>query len=97
LRTMNPAASVPATVMAGQTLDPAEALLPDSAVVGKRRLQVVYGKELYYVEGEAALMAISVSTEGAFTLGLPQHLFESSDLLQPGGVSPTYDVSADGE
>ncbi len=55
------------------------------------------GKELFYVEGEAALMAISVSTEGAFTLGQPQHLFESSDLLQPGGSTPTYDVSADGE
>ena len=55
------------------------------------------GKELYYVEGEAALMVVSVSTEGAFTLGQPQHLFESSDLLQPGGVSPTYDVSADGQ
>jgi len=55
------------------------------------------GKELYYVEGEAALMAVSVSTEGAFTLGQPQQLFEASDLLQPSGATPTYDVSADGQ
>ncbi len=54
-------------------------------------------KELYYVEGEATLMAVSVSTDGVFTLGQPRQLFESSDLRQPGGVSPTYDVSADGE
>ncbi len=54
-------------------------------------------KELYYVEGEEALMAVSVSTEGVFTLGQPQQLFESSDLRQPLGVSPTYDVSADGQ
>jgi Tol biopolymer transport system component len=54
------------------------------------------GKELYYVEGEAALMAVSVSAEGALTLGQPQQLFETSDLRQPNAVTPTYDVSADG-
>jgi Tol biopolymer transport system component len=53
------------------------------------------GKELYYVEGGAALMAVSVSTEGAFTLGQPQQLFESSDLRA--GGTPSYDVSADGQ
>ena len=56
------------------------------------------GKEFYHVEGQAVLMAVSVSTEGVFTLGQPQQLFESSDLIElGGGVSPTYDVSADGQ
>jgi hypothetical protein len=54
------------------------------------------GKELYYVEDRAALMVVSVSTEGVFTLGQPQQLFESSDLGRDGGT-PTYDVSADGQ
>ena len=53
------------------------------------------GRELYYWGGGAALMAVSVSTEGVFTLGQPQQLFESSDLRS--GGSPTYDVSADGQ
>lgn len=48
------------------------------------------------MEGEAALMTVSVSTEGALTLGQPQQLFEASDLRLPNGVTPTYDVSADG-
>lgn len=56
------------------------------------------GKELYYVEGDT-LMAVSVSTESALTLGLPQSLFATPNLdpirspAQPGG----YDVSADGQ
>jgi hypothetical protein len=41
-------------------------------------------------------MVVSVSTEGVFTLGQPQQLFESSDLGRGPG-SPTYDVSADGQ
>ena len=53
------------------------------------------GKELYYVAG-ANLMAVSVSTEPTFTLGQPQPLFESADLITNGGAT-TYDVAADGE
>ncbi len=53
------------------------------------------GKELYYVEGQGGLMAVSVATEPRFTLGQPQRLFESPDLQ--GGGAPLYDVSADGQ
>ncbi len=54
------------------------------------------GRELYYVEGDT-LMAVSVSTESAFTLGQPQQLFESPDLISGNASASTYDVSADGE
>ena len=55
------------------------------------------GRELYYVEGDT-LMAVSVSTESAITLGQPQQLFEAPGLvLAVGGTNGGYDVSADGE
>ena len=54
------------------------------------------GKELYYVEGQGALMAVPVATEPGFTLGQPQQLFETPDLVRLGGA-PQYDVSADGQ
>ena len=41
LRTTNLAASVPATAVAGQTLNPVEALPPDAVVVGKRKLRAL--------------------------------------------------------
>jgi len=53
------------------------------------------GKELYYVEN-TALMAVAVSTEPEFTLGQPQILFESADLVG-GPEAVQYDVSADGQ
>ena len=53
------------------------------------------GKRLYYVEGEDALMTVSISTEPAFTLGQPQVQFESRDLGS--GLGAAYDVSADGQ
>jgi Tol biopolymer transport system component len=54
------------------------------------------GTELFYVEG-STLMAVAVSTEGSFTIGPPQRLFESEDLLARiiNGVS--YDVFPDGQ
>ncbi len=42
------------------------------------------------------LTAVPVSTEQGFTLGQPQQLFESEELIS-GAVAPTYDVSADGQ
>ncbi len=54
-------------------------------------------KELYYIEG-TTLMAVSVSTESAFTVGQPTKLFQSADLNSVGGGgAPRYDVSADGQ
>ena len=41
------------------------------------------GTELYYVEGENALMAVSVSIEQGFAHGQPSRLFESADLAGP--------------
>ncbi len=52
------------------------------------------GSELFYVEG-STLMAVSVSTEQGFTLGQPQMLFESPDLVLADS-GRDYDVSADG-
>ncbi len=55
------------------------------------------GAELYYVE-DATLMAVSVSTERGFTLGQPQRLFESDDLIaRQNPTVPEYDVSSDGQ
>ncbi len=57
------------------------------------------GGELYYVEGEETMMAVPVSTQSGFTLGQPQKLFESEDLLRASTAFawPLYDVSADGQ
>ena len=54
------------------------------------------GKELYYVE-DSTMMAVSVSTEPTFTLGQPQPLFESADLIGRGDGRTMYDVAVDGE
>ena len=60
------------------------------------------GRELYYVES-STLMAVSVSTESAFSLGRPQPLFEAPVVLASVGsdfadvASAGYDVSADGQ
>ncbi len=51
------------------------------------------GSELFYVDGRF-LMVVSVSTEQGFTLGQPQALFESLDLVR---VNGSYGVSADGQ
>jgi Tol biopolymer transport system component len=53
------------------------------------------GKEMYYVE-DNALMAVTISTTQGFTLGPPQRLFESADLLYTLAATQ-YDVSADGQ
>ncbi len=72
---------------------------------GKRQVSVTGGQgprwsrdgsELYYGES-GTLMAVSVSTESAFTLGQPQPLFEASGGGIAGGGSGFYDVSADGQ
>jgi hypothetical protein len=55
------------------------------------------GKELFFVEDETILMAVSISTEGGLTIGTPEKLFESLDLRVVGGPAPNYDVSADGQ
>jgi serine/threonine-protein kinase len=53
------------------------------------------GKEIFYVEGPA-IMAVSVSTSGNFTVGLPQQLFESSEF-RSGQAASIYDVFPDGQ
>lgn len=53
------------------------------------------GKELFYVEGEK-LMAVAVSTEGEFSPGSPDALFEHPGLRR-GGNHPNYGVSLDGQ
>ena len=52
------------------------------------------GKELFYVEGET-LMAVAVSMAEGFSAGSVKALFEHPGL--GGGLSSTYDVSADGQ
>jgi serine/threonine-protein kinase len=53
------------------------------------------GTELYYVQDDTSLIAVAVSTEDGLTLGRPQKLFESTDLVF-GPLVAQYDVSADG-
>ena len=52
------------------------------------------GKELFYVQGET-LMAVSVSTDGEFSAGSPEPLFNHPGLRRALG-QPRYDVSLDG-
>jgi len=56
------------------------------------------GKELFYVEGEGALMAAQVETEPTFALGRTQRLFESEDFRSATNLpNPQYAVSVDGQ
>jgi Tol biopolymer transport system component len=55
------------------------------------------GKELFYVEEDTRLMAVPVEAGEGLTLGRPQRLFESADLMFRGNAWPQYDVSADGQ
>jgi serine/threonine-protein kinase len=55
------------------------------------------GKELFYVENRNTMMAVPVSTGQGLTLGQPQRLFESADLIFRNLPWPQYDVSADGQ
>jgi len=52
------------------------------------------GRELFYVEGQT-LVAVSVSTEGALTVGEATRLFEDPSL-NTGTDTTSFDVSADG-
>jgi Tol biopolymer transport system component len=51
------------------------------------------GRELFYVE-VAKLMAVSVATQPAFSLGTPSQLFEKGTLYS---YNPQYDVTPDGK
>jgi hypothetical protein len=56
------------------------------------------GRELYYLDPQRRIVAVSVATEGSFTVGKTTPLFETA-LQLPVGL-PTfvpYDVSADGQ
>lgn len=56
------------------------------------------GDELFYVEGNS-LMAVDVETQQSFKIGTPRKLFdgEQIDTRFSRGVSPKYDVAADGQ
>ena len=55
------------------------------------------GKELFYVEG-STLVAVSVTSGAAFSVGSARRLFEHPELRDGRGTAsyPQYDVSADG-
>jgi dipeptidyl aminopeptidase/acylaminoacyl peptidase len=55
------------------------------------------GKELFYVENRNTMMAVPVSSGQGLTLGQPQRLFQSADLIFRNLPWPQYDVSADGQ
>ena len=54
------------------------------------------GNELFYLEGDT-LMAVTVSTEGEFSHGVPQPLFPNKGLVIGLTDMATYDVSRDGQ
>ncbi len=62
---------------------------------GRQPLWSKDGKELFYVEGDT-LVAVSVSSGPAFSVGSATRLFAHSGLIQ-GGHQGNYDVSADGQ
>ncbi|MBN2318593.1 MAG: serine/threonine-protein kinase [Acidobacteria bacterium] len=63
---------------------------------GTRPLWNPNGRELcYYVESEGAMMAVPVETEGSFTFGTPEELFNGNYLSPYRGTQ--YSVSEDGQ
>ena len=53
------------------------------------------GGELFYRSGDK-MMAVEITTEPGFSTGKPRVLFERQ-YMPAVGVSPNYDVSADGQ
>ena len=54
------------------------------------------GDELFYLEGDT-LMAVTVSTDGEFSYGVPHALFQNKGLAIGLTDMATYDVSRDGQ
>jgi hypothetical protein len=55
------------------------------------------GKELFYVDGRGALVAVPVSTSPSFSLGTAKRLFEPPGINDYFKIPPQYDISADGQ
>jgi len=58
------------------------------------------GKELYYLAADRGVMAVDVSTVGAFRFGIPKSLFQAPKTifaLGAGGLNALSSVSRDGE
>jgi Tol biopolymer transport system component len=64
---------------------------------GNRPAWARNGRELFYISGDARMMAVPVSraSDNAFTYGRPAALFSTSSLYT-GLIGRTYDVAADG-
>ena len=52
------------------------------------------GRELFYMSQGGQLTAVPVETEGAFSYGNPEVVFEASYVT---GFGATYDISPDGK
>ncbi len=101
LRSTQTTGAVPATMAAGQTVNPTEALPPDAVVVGKRRLQAVYGLAGLFALAFFGLLAFNLtqtppeSTVTRFSFA-PERLGPSSSI-SPDGKYILYTAQTDGE
>ena len=86
LRTAQMTGAVPATAMPAQTVNPAEALPPDAVVVGKRRLQAVYGLAALFAVAFLGLLAFNL-TEAPPEQPTRRFSF-SQDRLSAASISP---------
>jgi serine/threonine-protein kinase len=68
-----------------------------SSTGGNRPAWARNGRELFYISGDARMMAVPVSraSDNAFTYGRPAALFSTSSFYT-GLIGRTYDVAADG-
>ena len=55
------------------------------------------GSELFYLDRDRRLTAVSVHADSSLSFGNPEILLEEPFPLFPGALGRTYDVSADGE
>jgi serine/threonine-protein kinase len=61
---------------------------------GTRPVRSQDGRELFYLEGESRLMAVSIQSGTTFSAGRPRLLFDKAYAVATGGW--TYDVAPDG-
>ncbi len=100
LRTTPMTGAVPATMTAGPTVNPAEALPPDAVVVGKRRLQAVYGLAAAAALAFLGLLTFNLTqapperTVTRFSLA-PEGLTRAR--ISPDGKYILYTAQTDGE
>jgi Tol biopolymer transport system component len=71
--------------------------IPVSSAGGRQPRWRADGKELYYLGGDARVMAVATQTDPTFQAATPHALFRSSTIVNAAYTEYRYDVTRDGK